>query len=393
MLIQRAFEGELSALSESELEEGVEPVLYHSRPQAGASPGREACLHPYDHHRHRASWIWQICACESLVEIAEKLGEKYWVATGSNAALDVLAKKVCDMKGSNTPADIYHLWTASAESVSDDFDTGELFKCLQARGFFKDQLLLTALLSVGDEAGPSSKTAESLSAAAVEALTLGEGLPKEDRPIPADNIGRNARVEYKIRARLEHLTQTGSQFVNTFKDESHILGLYLLARHLAKLMRRESSVVVGRMQAGEKRLRALQQANVAQAKGILTTLGNANTLLADDYKGNFVLSDEGSQIGEVTAISPILRAAAQGGLRRIVIIGDPDQLPPIVKNGDNPSREQGNISLMEGLMKTGAIPLRLREQYRMHHTIAAPISDIVYDGQLRSSPSSGSGSG
>ncbi|HET6344684.1 MAG TPA: AAA domain-containing protein, partial [Myxococcota bacterium] len=71
---------------------------------------------------------------------------------------------------------------------------------------------------------------------------------------------------------------------------------------------------------------------------------------------------------------------------RLILAGDPCQLPPTVVSPE--AERQGlGISLFERLLETHAdVGLMLREQYRMHETLIRFPSDVMYGGALRAAP-------
>ena len=103
---------------------------------------------------------------------------------------------------------------------------------------------------------------------------------------------------------------------------------------------------------------------------------------ADDHlKGqsfDWVVIDEASQ-----AMLPAALIAMQRG-PRLILAGDPHQLPPVVKSDE--ARANGlEVSALERAMRgdhNAAGSLMLTDQYRMVPDIMQLASDLFYDGRL-----------
>ena len=104
---------------------------------------------------------------------------------------------------------------------------------------------------------------------------------------------------------------------------------------------------------------------------------------ADDHlKGqsfDWVVIDEASQ-----AMLPAALIAMQRG-PRLILAGDPHQLPPVVKSDE--ARANGlEVSVLERAMRgdhNAAVSHMLTDQYRMVPDIMQLASDLFYDGRLR----------
>jgi ATP-dependent RNA/DNA helicase IGHMBP2 len=123
--------------------------------------------------------------------------------------------------------------------------------------------------------------------------------------------------------------------------------------------------------------RLLDQAQVLCA----TNTGLDRELLAG-RRYNWCVMDEASQTTEPAAWIPLLRCD------RLVLAGDPCQLPPTVISHE--AAAQGfNISLLERLMDQHGekVSRQLVEQYRMHEDIMQFSSDEFYQGSLQAHPS------
>jgi len=114
--------------------------------------------------------------------------------------------------------------------------------------------------------------------------------------------------------------------------------------------------------------RALQTADVVAA-----TTATCGSRVMREQEFDVVLVDEASQLTEPDTLAAINRGA------RFVLVGDHEQLPPVVRSGGRLS-----TSLFERLHDTHPeASVMLDQQYRMSQRIQAFSSTEFYDGQLR----------
>nr|XP_032816700.1 protein ZGRF1 [Petromyzon marinus]XP_032816710.1 protein ZGRF1 [Petromyzon marinus]XP_032816721.1 protein ZGRF1 [Petromyzon marinus] len=93
----------------------------------------------------------------------------------------------------------------------------------------------------------------------------------------------------------------------------------------------------------------------------------------------FVILDECSQITEPMSLLPIARF----GCERLLLVGDPRQLPPTVQ-GSEPEHESGlEQTLFTRLKHMGHPLVQLRTQYRCHPHISLLAASLFYQGELR----------
>ena len=101
-----------------------------------------------------------------------------------------------------------------------------------------------------------------------------------------------------------------------------------------------------------------------------------------------VVMDECSQTTEPTS----LLALANFSCERAVLVGDPQQLPPVLSHSRSVADDSpGSSAAPQGLAKTlferlahsGVAPIMLRTQYRCHPTISGIANRLFYAGQLR----------
>ncbi len=114
---------------------------------------------------------------------------------------------------------------------------------------------------------------------------------------------------------------------------------------------------------------------LSNAKVICTTLIGANNRTLEGKTFSTVVIDEAAQGLEAACWIPIRKA------ERVVLAGDPYQLPPTVKS-DEAARQGLTKTLIErGIEKFPDVSL-LRVQYRMHEAIMGFSNQQFYEGQL-----------
>ena len=198
-------------------------------------------------------------------------------------------------------------------------------------------------------------------------------------------IGNLSRVdENLIRHTLEMqlLAHPESKNIKKMKKEAAEMrrkaGRY--KRRFGQEERRERSNLyreAGELMGYANRLeQTLIESILDQAQVITCTLvGSANEVLG---KRTFrtVVIDEAAQALEPATWIPIIRAS------RVVLTGDPCQLPPTVKSKE--AERQGlNISLIERYLARQKVACLLRTQYRMHETIMGFSNRIFYENALQ----------
>lgn len=99
---------------------------------------------------------------------------------------------------------------------------------------------------------------------------------------------------------------------------------------------------------------------------------------AEEVRFSTVLIDEATQCTEAAALSTIVL-----GCERLILIGDQNQLPPVVLSPEASDKGLG-ASMFARLVSAGLNPALLNEQYRMHPKIAEFSSQRFYGGLVRS---------
>lgn len=140
-----------------------------------------------------------------------------------------------------------------------------------------------------------------------------------------------------------------------------------------------------------KRRRAMQddQANIVQnARLVLSTLANSYlSPFMKDARFDVVIAEEASM-----AILPALFYAASLGREKIIVVGDPRQLPSIIHSTkESVHKVMGRSVFDVGTVDpmSSSIVAMLEIQYRMHPTIGNLVGRMFYDGRLRTSSETG----
>ncbi|XP_012939097.1 DNA replication ATP-dependent helicase/nuclease DNA2 isoform X2 [Aplysia californica] len=106
-----------------------------------------------------------------------------------------------------------------------------------------------------------------------------------------------------------------------------------------------------------------------------TCLGTSSHPLFDQRTFDVCIVDEASQVLQPACLGPLFRC------RRFVLVGDPQQLPPLVQSKTASSLGMGE-SLFAKLDSQGAT-FELHLQYRMNRKIMELSNDLVYNGKLQ----------
>ncbi|HNT52264.1 MAG TPA: AAA domain-containing protein, partial [Candidatus Syntrophosphaera sp.] len=116
-----------------------------------------------------------------------------------------------------------------------------------------------------------------------------------------------------------------------------------------------------------------------------TCIGVAAKGEISEAEFDWVIVDEAGRSTHPELIVPMVRG------RRIVLVGDHQQLPPIIDRNLEPEmleeigvdRSDLDTSLFQELIEPTQAKIRLQVQYRMHPAIGELISQSFYEGQLR----------
>lgn len=130
-----------------------------------------------------------------------------------------------------------------------------------------------------------------------------------------------------------------------------------------------------------KRLAQDQRALLAKTPVVCATAAGADSKLLSDEAFDYVVLDEATQAPDPLALVALARAP------RVVLAGDPEQLPPTIID---PEAERAGLgrTLFERLAAAHpAAGTMLTEQYRMHADLMAFPSETRYRGELTAHPS------
>lgn len=97
-----------------------------------------------------------------------------------------------------------------------------------------------------------------------------------------------------------------------------------------------------------------------------------------DLKFPVVVLDECSQMTEPASLLPIARFESE----KLILVGDPKQLPPTIQGSDAAHENGLEQTLFDRLCLMGHKPIVLRTQYRCHPVISAIANDLFYEGTL-----------
>jgi hypothetical protein len=139
----------------------------------------------------------------------------------------------------------------------------------------------------------------------------------------------------------------------------------------------------------EEQLAAVEATVIADSTVLATTLTKA--YLRDEIQRrrfDTVILDEASM-----APIPALWVAAAVADHNVVIVGDPNQLPPISQAAEDNNQEAPeyqwlarDVFEVSGVLEGAEHLVKLRTQYRMHPAISAAPNALVYAGELRDDP-------
>ncbi|NXY48452.1 ZGRF1 protein, partial [Ceuthmochares aereus] len=91
-----------------------------------------------------------------------------------------------------------------------------------------------------------------------------------------------------------------------------------------------------------------------------------------------VMLDECSQMTEPASLLPIARFQCE----KLVLVGDPKQLPPTIQGSESIHEKGLEQTLFDRLCLMGHKPVLLRMQYRCHPAISAIANELFYEGSL-----------
>lgn len=120
---------------------------------------------------------------------------------------------------------------------------------------------------------------------------------------------------------------------------------------------------------------------ISQTQVVTATLVGANHYSVKHLRYDTIVIDEAGQSIEPACWIPILKGS------RLVLAGDPYQLPPTIKSEEAAGAGLETTLLEKAMKQCPAAVVMLKEQYRMHEAIMGYPSRIFYDQQLKAHPS------
>ena len=155
-------------------------------------------------------------------------------------------------------------------------------------------------------------------------------------------------------------------------------GKRLLTRVATKLGSRLEGVRRRRVDARAEAAGQARERVVREARVVVATLSGLtiSSLLAGERYDVVIVEEAGM------AVLPLLYYCAGLAGERVVLIGDPRQLPPIVQSASDYVRRAMGRSIYDVGPVAPETMVMLDTQYRMHRVIGDLVSDLFYDGLL-----------
>ncbi|NXI37089.1 ZGRF1 protein, partial [Galbula dea] len=120
------------------------------------------------------------------------------------------------------------------------------------------------------------------------------------------------------------------------------------------------------------------KAKLQQVKVVGVTCAACPFLCLNTLKFPVVMLDECSQMTEPASLLPIARFQCE----KLVLVGDPKQLPPTIQGSESVHEKGLEQTLFDRLCLMGHAPVLLRTQYRCHPAISAVANELFYGGNL-----------
>lgn len=291
---------------------------------------------------------------DAVLELEEHFNNDFWMCADSNAAVDVVVRKVCSRKGSLNPPGLFRIKPAFEEK-------------LVVEG---PDMSIKAVPSIPQSDGPE---------------TPAQAIARFLRS--SENVARAMSLEATIKKRYTILEAMEKNPKLEMFEGEHAMLVELKAEYGSvfgyKIEADKSDVeILMEQQRFERKylscLRRIQQGLVQRAKGIFSTAAAAGGPLLRKHAPRALIMDEASQFMEARAVFPILRAVKCGKLQRVLLIGDDLQLPPTLMAPRNPFHATGMMSLFERLVKAGFPVIILQVQHRMEPSISSILRKTIY---------------
>jgi superfamily I DNA and/or RNA helicase len=201
------------------------------------------------------------------------------------------------------------------------------------------------------------------------------------------SANRHVQTDLFRTVKVETITARDLRRVFSEKFARNILTLpveqqqELLARRQRRLQRL-LELCQANMRQHSQELRNQEITVVQKARVILATMTNVymSSLLQEERFDTVIVEEAGM------AILPTLFYCAALAQKKVIMVGDPQQLPPIVQSrADYVYRAMGRniFAVAAANSNTEESTVLLSTQYRMHPVIGDLVSDLFYDGKLQ----------
>ncbi|KZV70184.1 hypothetical protein PENSPDRAFT_607629 [Peniophora sp. CONT] len=268
--------------------------------------------------------------------------KKILICAPSNAAIDEVASRIRDRGlSSQTPIKVVRIGAEKALNIST-----------------KD-LALDALVDerLGGDTAMKGNDEYARVASALQAVKAAIQEKENEASIVMDNTARLQALESDRSALLNKRRDLSKQ-LNVIKDKNQ----------------NESRTL-------DSRRRDARAAILAEADVICATLSGAGHDNLDSLEFEMIIIDEAAQAIELSTLIPL-----KFDCKRVVMVGDPQQLPPTVISKEA-TRYLYNQSLFVRLQKQRPEAVHLLSiQYRMHPEISVLPSQLFYQGRLQDGP-------
>ena len=304
----------------------------------------------------------------TLAEIAAELvhqGQRVLVTSTTNAAVDQALAKL-----------------AGTESARGLFDRGEVVRVGQAQGETHGASIgeVSARLNADVQARIERETAR-VAAARLQAKQCEAILAKleaADVPVQQDLFGtvqRDALTPGDLRPAF---SERRARHIRSLDPETRRESVGRRLRRLERIR----ELAGERIHEASKLLRASERAILRQARVILATMSTmyVSKLLTQERFDVVVVEEAGM------AVLPALFYCASLADEKVVMVGDPKQLPPIVQCNSRFVHKAMGRSIFEVTVPRpheSDVVVMLDTQYRMHPHIGALVSGLFYEGKLK----------
>lgn len=282
-----------------------------------------------------------------------------------------------------------------------------------------DQAL--AVLVAHPEAKPHMRKGQIVRVGQTSAETYGTGLAEvlnqQNETLQKELVGlkrRTAELSDQVLASQNALQKlkraTSGHQLDMFRhvpDESlhagDLSGIFgrRLAQHILSLMPGRKQAIIerrchrlemanalyrARIKAGLDELSGKEKTAISNARIVLATMTNmyiSRLLSAEQF--DVVIVEEAGM-----AVLPTLFYCAGMATKKVIAVGDPRQLPPIVLSKDPYVQRAMGRSIFEVTVpepSRSKVVVMLDTQYRMHPVISSLVSELFYAGQLKSAGS------